>query len=192
MANALNAPALLTDPGYLYWAPLGTALPTGTSTASAFTDPWPAGWVQLGYTESGTDIDITVTTSPITAAEIIEPLTYRTTARTGSVTFALKDFTATNWSRAVNGAVTTVTGTAGSTITQIDPPIIGQEVRSMIGLQSLDNTFRFIAFQVFNEGDLKFAFKKAPSNTNISWKCMLEKPANTGPWRAFTAGAVRA
>ncbi|GAC1374660.1 MAG: hypothetical protein NVSMB4_02340 [Acidimicrobiales bacterium] len=193
MANAaLAAPNLLTDPGYLYWAPLGTALPTGVSTASAFSDTWPAGWVQLGMTEAGTDIDLTITASPITAAEIIEPLTYRTTARTGTLTFALKNFTATNWARAVNGAVTTVTGTAGSTITQIDPPPIGQEVRSMIGFESLDNTFRFIAFQVFNEGAMKFVFKKAPSNTNVSWKCMLEKPASTGPWRAFTAGTARA
>jgi len=193
MANAaLVAPALLTDPGYLYWAPLGTALPSPVSTVSKFDDPWPAGWVQLGMTESGTDIDLTITTSPITAAEIVEPLTYRTTARTGTITFALKNFTATNWARACNGAVNTVTGTGPSTITQTDPPPVGQEVRSMIGFESLDSTFRFMGFQVFNEGAMKFSFKKAPSNTNIMWKAMFEKPPNTGPWRSYTAGTARA
>lgn len=192
MANAaLMAPQLLTDPGFLYWAPLGSALPSGLSTASAFTDTWPVPWIPLGMTDSGTDIDITMTTSPITAAEVIEPLAYRTTDRTGMMSFMLKSVTAANLARSFNGAATTVTGAAGSTITQIDPPAVGSEIRAMLGFESLDSTFRFVAFQVFNSGDIKLAFNKAPANTSIPWKAMLEKPATTLPWRAWTAGLAR-
>lgn len=193
MANAaLAAPQLLTDPGFLYWAPMGSTLPTGVSTASAFTDTWPVAWVPLGMTESGTDIDITMTTSPITGAEVIEPIAYRTTDRTGMITFNLMSVTATNLARAFNGAATTVTGTAGSTVTQLDPPVVGQEIRAMLGFESLDSTFRFVGFQCFNSGDIKMSFNKAPKTTGVPFKAMLEKPATTLPWRAWTAGMARA
>lgn len=193
MANSpYPYPALLTDPGYLYFAPLGTALPTPTVVGSVFTDTWPIAWIPLGMTESGTDIDVTMTTSPIVAAEQIEPLAYRTTDRSGSMTFSLKSVTATNLARCLNGAALTVTGTTTTTLTQIDPPAVGTEVRCMIGFESLDSTFRFIAFQCFNSGDIKMSFNKAPANTAIPWNPMFEKPANSQAWRAWTAGADRA
>jgi hypothetical protein len=101
-------------------------------------------------------------------------------------------FTATNLARAFNGATTAVTGTGATTITKIDPPSVGNEVRAMIGFESLDSTFRFIAYQVINSGDLKFAFNKAPAKTSIPWIGLMEKPASTQPWSAWTAGAARA
>ena len=193
MANsAIALPALLTDPGFLYWAPLGSALPTGASTASAFSDVWPVAWIPLGMTESGTDFDVNVTASPILAAELIDPLQYRTTARTGQISFQLLSLTATNLARAFNGATTAVTGTGATTITKIDPPAIGTEIRAMIGFESLDSTFRFVAYQVFNSGSVKLQFNKAPAKTSIPWVGMLEKPASTQPWSAWTAGAARA
>jgi len=193
MANsALALPALLTDPGFLYWAPLGTALPTPVSTASAFSDAWPVAWIPLGMTVGGTDFDPNTTVSPIVAAEEIDPIAYRTTARTGTLTFELLSVTATNLGRAFNGATLTVTGVTAGTITQLDPPAIGTEVRAMIGFESLDSTFRFVAYQVFNSGSVKMSFNKAPATTSIPWTGMLEKPASTQPWSMWFAGAARA
>ena len=193
MANStLALPALLTDPGFLYWAPLGSTLPTGASTASAFSDTWPVAWIPLGMTESGTDLDTTVTTSPILSAELIDPLQYRTTARTGTLSFQLLSLTAANLARAFNGASTTVTGAGVTLITKIDPPAVGAEIRAMIGFESLDSTFRFVAYQVFNSGSIKLQFNKAPAKTSIPWTGMLEKPASTQPWSMWTAGAARA
>jgi len=193
MANpALVLPALLTDPGYLYWAPLGSTLPTPVSTASVFSDTWPVAWIPLGMTVSGTDFDPNTTASAIEAAELIDPIAYRTTARTGTLTFALLSLTATNLARAFNGASTTVTGTGATTITKLDPPVVGNEVRAMIGFESLDSTFRFVAYQVFNSGSIKMSFNKAPATTSIPWTGMLEKPASTQPWSMWTAGAARA
>lgn len=193
MANsAIATPTLLTDPGFLYWAPLGSALPTPTSTASAFSDTWPVAWIPLGMTESGTEFDVTTTVQPVNAAETIDPVAYRTTDRTGSITFDLKSLTATNLARCFNGASTTVTGSGATTITKMDPPNPGQETRCMIGFESLDSTFRFVAYQCVNATDVKMVFAKAPKNTNIPFKLMLEKPSGTQPWSIWTAGAARA
>lgn len=188
----LPAQALLTDPGWLFWAPLASTLPTNTVTAGVFTDAWPVAWIPLGLTESGTDIDLSTSTSPIYSAEYVEPLAYRTTAREGTVTFMLKNFTAANLSKALNGTVNTVTGTTGTTMTQIDPLPVGSEVRAMFGYESLDGTYRWVGYQGFNDAGAKLSFNKAPTNTNIPFSVKLEKPASSQPWRAWTAGVGRA
>jgi len=190
--TALALPALLTDPGFLYWAPLGSALPTPVSTASAFSDTWPVAWIPMGMTESGTDFDVNNTVSPILAAELIDPLQYRVTAREGTLSFQLLALTATNLARAFNGAATTVTGSGVTLITKVDPPVVGSEVRAMIGFESLDSTFRFVAYQVLNSGSVKFQFNKAPAKASIPWTGKLEKPTATQPWSAWTAGTARA
>lgn len=193
MANAAIAtPTLLTDPGFLYWAPIGSAEPTAVSTASVFSDSWPVAWIALGMTDAGSDFDVTLTTAPIISAESIDPIAYRTTDRAGVVKFMLKNFTATNLARAFNGASTTVTGSGATTITKLDPPTPGTETRCMLGYESLDSTTRFIARQVINSGTLTFAFHKSPSNTAIAWNAQLEKPASVQPWSFWTAGAARA
>lgn len=193
MANgAIATPTLLTDPGFLYWAPIGSSLPTGTVVGSVFTDTWPVAWIALGMTDAGTDFDRTLTTAPIQSAESIDPIAYRTTDRASTVKFMLKNVTATNLARAMNGSALTVTGSGTTTMTQIDPPSPGSETRCMIGFESLDSTYRFVAFQVINSGAQTMSFKKAPSNTAISWTGQLEKPSSTQPFREWTAGTARA
>jgi hypothetical protein len=193
MANAAIAtPNLLTDPGFLYWAPLGSAIPTSAVTGSVFTDSWPVAWIPLGMTDAGSDFDRNLTTAPIISAESIDPIAYRTTNRVSTITFMLKNITATNLARAMNGSALTVTGTGATTLTQIDPPTPGTETRCMLGFESLDSTYRYVAFQVINSGSQKMSFHKSPSNTAISWTGQLEKPATTQPFREWTAGVARA
>lgn len=190
--TAVATPNLLNDPGVLFRAPIGSTLPTNTVAGSVFTDTWPIAWVQLGMTDTGSEWDTTTNVSPVNAAETLDPIAYRTTDRSGQVMFMLKSFTATNLAQALNGAVTTVTGAAATTLTQIDPVTLGQEVRSMIGWESQDSTVRMVAFQVINSGTLKFAMAKAPSTAQIPWTAMMEKPSATQPYRIWTAGVGRA
>lgn len=192
MANGTMAtPGLLTDPGFLYWAPLGSSVPTNTVSGSVFTDTWPVAWIALGMTDAGTTFTPSLTVEPIEAAESFDPIAYRTTGRTASIEFALKDFNATNIKRAFNGATTTVTGATGTTLTALTPPTPGAEVRSMIGWESLDNTVRLVCYQVINSGDIALQMAKAPANTNISWHAVLEKPSSTQPWIMWTSGVSR-
>ena len=188
MANvAMTVPTLLTDPGFLYWAPLATAIPTNTVAAAKYTDVWTAPWVPLGATDSGTDFNYTSTVSAVSVAEYLDPIAYRTTDRNGNFAFALASITAVNLTKALNGATTSVTGTGATQSTQISPPAIGSEVRCMIGWESLDQQVRIIGYQCINSGTIKLSMNKAPARTTIPFTFNFEIPASTGkPFDIFT------
>lgn len=188
----IATPNLLNDPGVLFWAPLGSTLPTCTVVGSVMTDSWPVAWIPLGMTDAGSTFTPSTTIEAVNAAESFDPIAWRTTGRTATVEFMLKNFTAANLVKAMNGAPTTVTGSTTTTLTQIDPVTLGNEVRCMLGWESTDSTVRIIWFQVINSGDLAMAFVKAPSVANIPWHANLEKPLSTQPFRIFTAGTARA
>lgn len=156
------------------------------------TDTWPVAWIALGATEAGTSFNPTLTVEAVQAAEFFDPIAYRTTGRASTVTFALKNFTATNLSRAMNGAPTVVTGSGATTLTKVSPVSPGGEARCMLGWEALDSTVRIIWYQVINGGDLALQMQKAPANTNINWVANLEKPVSTQPFDIWTAGAARA
>ncbi|MGZ4617178.1 MAG: phage tail tube protein [Frankiaceae bacterium] len=183
---------LLTDAGFILWAPAGTALPANTVVGGVFTDPWPAAWIALGRTSGGLKIDDNATTADIESAEDYYPLASRTTKRVGQVSFSLLSNTATNLARALNGATTTVTGTTTTTLTQVDSPNPVNEVPCMIGWESLDSTVRYIARQVRNAGNLSMQMAKAPNAAQIPWTGNLEKPASAQPYSFFYAGTARA
>jgi hypothetical protein len=50
-------PNILKDPGYLFWAPLGSSEPTNTVLGSVFTDSWPVAWINLGATRDGSEFN---------------------------------------------------------------------------------------------------------------------------------------
>jgi hypothetical protein len=190
-AITLAQPQLLTDPGFLYWAPLGSTLPTNSVTGSVFTDIWPVAWISMGMTDSGSDWGYSTTVSPIEAAESFDPIAQKTTARSGSVAFALLSYTATNLARAYNGAALTVTGATTTTLTKVTPPTPGTETRAMIGWESLDGTVRKIAYRVLNSGDIKTQMNKAPAKTTIPWTAVFEVPSSGVPYEEWFAGASR-
>jgi hypothetical protein len=186
--SALPAIKLLQEPGFLYWAPLGSTVPTNTAAASAYTDTWPVAWVPLGATDSGTDFTYTTTVQPVMVAELYDPVTYRTTDRTGNIAFALASITSGNLIKSFNGAVNTVTGSGATQSTHITPVAVGNEIRCMIGWESFDSTVRIIGNQVMNSGSIKLSFNKAPARSTIPWVGNFEIPGSgTGnPWDIWT------
>ena len=88
MPLAIPTPVLMTDPGYLVGAPLGSTLPTNTVAGSVFTDAWPAAWLNLGATEEGSTFSGEINIEAITVAEFFEPIQYSTTERTISIAWA--------------------------------------------------------------------------------------------------------
>lgn len=199
MANTTATPLLMTDPGFLFAAPLGTALPAagvgGTVAGSVFTDAWPAGWVNLGATEDGSEFSFSTTVEPIRVAEIFNPVQYAVTEQATSMAFSLANFTAHNYRRAMNagtGNLTVVSGTTATTLSKLTPPTPAQIVRSMIGWESLDATVRLIGYQVINGGEIKSAFKRAPDKAVIPFEVNFEVPASpTVPFDFFIAGVTR-
>lgn len=193
MSNVTLPPAqLLTDAGFILWAPLGTALPANTVAGSVFTDAWPVAWIALGRTSGGIKIDDNATTADIESAEDYYPLASRTTKRVGQVSFSLMSHTASNLSKALNGAATTVTGTGATTLTKVSAPNPVNEVPCLIGWESLDATVRYVAYQVRNAGNISSQMAKAPNAAMITWTANLEKPPSSEPYDWFYAGTNRA
>jgi hypothetical protein len=192
---AIATPNILTDPGYLFIAPLASTEPTMTVAGSVFTDSWPAAWLPLGATEDGTELNYGSTVEPISVAEFFDPIRYATTGRAGTVAFNLANFGLSNYRRSMNGGVTALTATSGTGATAlytVQPPTPGAEVRCMIGWESLDNTVRFVARQTIQGGEVASAFRKAPSFAVIPCTFNMEKPTSAEPFQIWGAGATRA
>lgn len=185
-------PNVLTDPGYLFWAPLASAEPTNTVAGSKFTDAWPVAWINLGATEDGTEFNYETSVEPITAAEFFDPIKYATTERTGNISFTLIDWTLANLKRVLNGGtLTVVSGTGATTLSSFTPPAPGSEVRCMIGWESLDSTVRIVMYQTLNSGSIASAFKKAPDKAGFACQFNFEVPAAGQPFKIYTAGTAR-
>lgn len=188
---AVAVPNLLVDPGWLFFAPLGTAIPTNTVTASKFTDAWTT-WLPLGATTEGSTLGYETTVEPMSVAEIFDPIKYSTTGRSGSIAFSLADWKLTNLKLALNGGVITTTGTAGTIMNSYALPTPGSEVRTMLGWESSDSTVRVIILQALSSGTVEMAFQKAPDFSRIPTTFNMEMPAGaTQPFNVYTAGVAR-
>jgi hypothetical protein len=191
---SFSAPKILSDPGYLWLAPLGTAEPTPTVVGSVFTDVAPVAWIPLGATVEGTTLSYSTSVEAVRVAEFFDPIKYATTERTGSITFALANWTASNAKRAMNGGVAalTPTGSAGAELTTFTPPAPGSEVRSMVLWESTDATVRVLVYQALQGGDVSMQFQTAPAYAGIPFPMNMEIPAGgTAPFKIWTAGLSR-
>lgn len=194
MPPVVGTPNILTDPGFLWMAPLGTAEPTTVVTASKFSDTVPVAWIPLGATTEGSTFAYNTTVEPVRVAEFFDPIKYFTTERAGSIAFNLADFTLSNYRRALNGGVAklTSTGTTGTELTTLEPPDPGTEVRSMILWESSDSTMRLLLRQVIQGGEISTAFQKAPNIAAIPCTFNMEIPTGTTkPWKMWGAGTAR-
>jgi hypothetical protein len=186
-------PNVLTDPGYLFRAPLGTAVPTNTVAGSKFTDAWAAAWVSVGATDKGSDFQAEVQTEQVKVAEFLDPIKIVTTGRSSRLAFAMADFTLTKLSWALNGGTNViVSGTGATQLNKFTPAVPGVEVRCMLGWESLDSTVRLILYQAFQTGTINPAFAPAPDRALIAVEFGCEVPASGNPWEAWSAGAARA
>lgn len=190
---AIATPLLATDPGFLWWAPLGTAEPTHAVTGSVFSDALTSatGWIQLGATEEGHNFNFQTTFDTVTVAEILDPIKYVTTGRSGSVAFALSNFTMANVKRALNGGTVTTTGSGATTMSTYVPPKLGAEVRSLLLWESQDFTERLLCYQVINTGQVSIARRKGADNAALPIEFSLEVPAGGDPFKYITAGTAR-
>lgn len=181
-----NPGALALGPGLLYIGPLGTTEPVDLVTDWGTVS---AGWVLLGYTDSGSEFKYAVATDTVDVAEELDPIFNEATSRSGSVSFSLAEITATNLKRAMNGG----TITTGTGIVTFEPPDLGSVVRTMLGFQSEDGTERWVYRQCFQTGDMTISRAKGASKATISCEFMLEKPATgSRPWKSIMASPLRA
>lgn len=185
-------PKLATDPGFLFWAPLGSPVPTMTATAGAFSSAWGTEWIALGATVEGSTFNFQTSFDTISVAELLDPVQYVETGRTGSFAFSLASITAANLKRALNGGTLTPTGTGDTLVMKYTPPRSGQSTRAMIGWESQDSTERLVAYQCVNTGQVSIRRGRGTANATLPIEYGLELPASGNPFEYWTAGAARA
>lgn len=191
---AVATPVLLTDPGYLFGAPLGTSVPTNTVAGSVFTDAWAAAWIPLGATAEGSTFSYSSSIEPMSVAEFFDPIRYSTVSRTGSMAFGLASATLQRVKTALNGGmgvISPVSGTGATTLSLFEPVTPGAELRIMLGWESQDNTTRIVARQCIQGGEMAMEFKKAPAFATIPCTFNFEVPTSGAVFSMWTAGTAR-
>lgn len=191
MPPAPTKPLLLTDPGFLWIAPLGTALPTNTVAGGVFTDSIAAAYIPLGTTTEGSTFAYSTTVEAIRVAELPDPVKWVTTDRGGSIAFALASWTLANYRRALNGgvgALVPTSGTGATALYTVEPPEPGQEARSVLLWESTDATVRLLLRQCIQGGEVSTQFAKAPAVAAIPCTYNLEIPNTGKPFTLWGAG----
>jgi hypothetical protein len=193
MSLTTAVPLILTDPGFLFWAPVLTTEPTHAALASTYDlDVWSASWIPLGATEDGTEFNYETKVEAIQVAEFFDPIKYSTTERSGSIGFNLASFHLNAIKRVLNGGTLATVSGSGATLSSSYVPVVpGAEVRCMIGWESLDHTVRMICYQVINGSTLKLAYKKAPAFATLPVVFNFEIPASGIPFKVYAAGTAR-
>jgi hypothetical protein len=178
-----NPLALAIGPGHLKLAAsLSTTEPTDLASA------WPAGWLDLGYTDAGSKISVETKFEDVNVAEELDPVAVLATARTVMVTFDLAEITATNLKRVFNGG----TITAGSGYVYYDPPVLGQEAYCMLGWESDSADERWIFRKAIQTGKVEINRKKAPDKATFPTEFRCIKAASLSPFRVIEASPARA
>jgi hypothetical protein len=178
MPGSTAVPTLLTDPGYLFVAPLLSTEPANTVAGSIFTDAWPAAWISAGATKEGSNFTYGSKVEPISVAEFFDPIKYSTTERSGSMAFAM-------------ASVTPISGTGATALAKFEPVTPGAEVRVMLGWESTDGTTRIVIRQAIQGGDMSMEFQKAPATAYLPVTFNFEVPAALAVFSVYSAGATR-
>lgn len=190
-----QAQNLLTGPGSLFAAPLGTAEPTSC------TGDWPTGWVALGYTDQGSEFDWKPTVNPITPEEEYWPVLNVFTTYEAHLKFSLLEMVVQSWQLAMNQGIgsTAETGTVttlGDGSKKIAFGDIGTEERVMVGWDSYNKGTsansgtpngptqgRLVVPQTIQVGQVQISHRKGAHPQMLNLDFMFEKKdANTEPF----------
>jgi hypothetical protein len=164
--------AVRVGPGVLYIAPLNTTEPAD------LTADWAGAWVEVGYTNEGSNFVFDQTFEDVNVAEEYDPVHVLQTARQITVNFAAAELTATNLQRAFNGGdVTTADG-----VVTFEPPDAGDYTPVMIGWESDDGLERWVFRRCIQVGSVDIARRKAPDNATVPMSFRATKPSEGKPF----------
>jgi len=190
-AITVSIGAIALGPGYLYWAPLLTAVPTNTVAGSVFTDAWPGAWLPFGATDDGSEFSYKPNTDPVEVAEYPGPIAIISTSRDIEITFDLANVHATNLKRALNGGTISTSGAGATLLSEYSPPAIGAEVSCMVGWESLDNTERCVIYQAMQTGEVKTSRKKGAAKATLPVTFTAQEISGGYPFKQWFAGTAR-
>jgi hypothetical protein len=194
MSLSQATPLLLREPGFLFHALLGSTEPTNLAAGSSYdADVWPVAWIPYGPTMEGSVFSNTQTVEAIRVAELFDAVAYSVTEVTTTLAFAATNFTLHNIRRGMNAPsalVTTVSGTAATLSSKLEPPDPQEIVRCMVGWESLDHTLRLVGRQCINGGELSATFGKGTA-AGLATVWNFERPAAQKAFAFYGAGVAR-
>jgi len=191
-SSTITPGQIKTGPGVIRYAPLGTAIPTFTAASSKIVGTWTS-WVEVGGTDAGLTYSENTDSEEIRVAESVYPIRKVITGKTGSVQFSMSQISDLNWKLAMNGGTITTSGTAGTKLNVYVPPLVGTEVRVMLGFQSLDDDEVIIWPQVFNTGSVEIqrGTLDQVAGLPVEFDAELPDPAVlTTPYKRWTTGGL--
>lgn len=187
----ITSASIQSGPGRVYYAPLGTTIPTITAAASKIVATWTS-WVQLGSTDSGITYTESTDTADITVAESLYPIRTVVTSKSSRISFTASEISDLTWKLAMNGGTATSSGAGVTKLTTYVPPLVGAEVKVMMAFVDLLDTEAIVWPQVFNVGSVEYVRGTYDTKAGLSMEFNAEIPA-TGyvtPYQRFTAGAL--
>lgn len=178
MGTASN---VLTGPGDVYVAPIGTAEP---ASATATLD---AAFRNVGYTDGGINFSYALSSENIAVDQELDPVRVKTTGRVASVQFNMAEINRQNLALALNaGADAANTGT-------FEPPAPGDEVRVMVLFETEEGA-RWLFRRCLQTGSITMSSQKGAQKRLIPVTFSLEKPDSDDPFQVWpslsTAGVV--
>lgn len=190
--GTINPLAIKAGPGKIYYAPLGTVIPTFTAAASKVVGTW-TNWIGVGATDEGLTYSESTDTEDIRVAESLYAVRTVTTSKTGSVAMSLSEINDLNWKLVSNGGTIATSGTGATKINTFIPPLAGSEVRVMLGFQSADDDEVLIWPQVFNTGGFETARASFSDKHSLPAEFSVELPdpaVLTTPYKRWVTGAT--
>lgn len=187
----ITSSSIQSGPGRIYYAPLGTAIPTITAAASKIAATWTS-WVQVGSTDAGLTYTESAETADIKVAESLYPIRTVTTSKSSRISFVMSEISDINWKLAMNGGTNTSSGTGATKLTTYVPPLVGAEVRVMLAFVDNLDTEALVWPQVFNVGSVEYVRGTYETKAGLSVEFNAEIPASgyVTPYQRFTAGAL--
>lgn len=197
--SVFNGNNVKVGPGTLYAAPLGTVEPT------SITGAWPAGWVAIGYTDTGSVFSFTPTVQAVMVEEEYYPVRQAITEYQGDLTFAMAEQTRQNLALALNAGIgssldVATQGTFSDGSLWQEPPTPGTEQRVMLGWDALpeaattgsDPFGRLISRQMLQGGAVQRSARKGSNKSMWAVKFLMEKPPGVQPWRFIVPSTLAA
>ena len=191
--NTVTSGMIESGPGKIYYAPLGTAIPTITAAASKVAATWTS-WVSPGSTDAGITYTESVQTADIQVAESLYPVRTVTTSKSSRIAFVMNEISDLNWKLACNGGTITTSGSGVTKLNTYVPPLVGSEVRVMLAFQANSDLEIIVWPQVFNVGNVEYVRGNYETKAGLSVEFNAEIPATgyTTPYQRFTAGSLAA
>ena len=161
--QAPNVNNVLVGPARILVAPIGTTLPTLDGSQDHPT--WPAGWTEVGYTESGTDLAYNPSIKDIMVDEEKAAVKKILDTEKATITSKLAEATMKNLATAISAALYS-TGTADGThaaTEQIDVGS-GEVAPVMVGFEGINPNGGpriLIGYKAITQANVQLSFKRA-------------------------------